>query len=115
MGILIVSPDMVLAMPDTLGAEELFKISAAIRSRVRPSLDSFVHIALYFAMIISDRRVVEYPNDILKNLLHGYIWMLPGVNYAWCDVLKYSCCDLTSWLVEDVGKVIFGQKRVRGI
>lgn len=115
MGMLIVSPDMVLAMPDTLRAEELIKISAVIRARVRPSLDSFVHIVVYFTLIISDRRVVEYPKDILKNLLHGYIWMLPGVNYAWCDVLKYTCCNLTSWFVEDVGKVIFRQKRVRGI
>lgn len=115
MGMLIVSPHVVLAMPDTLGAEELIEIITAIRARVRPSLDSFVHIVLYFTLIVSDCRVVEYPKDILNNLLDGYIWMLPGVYYAWCDVLKYTCCNLTSWFVEDIGKVILGQKRVCGI
>lgn len=115
MGMLIVSPNMVLAPSNTLGAEELVKVSAAIRARVCPLLDSFVHIAVYFASIISDRRVVKHSKDILKNLLHRYVWMLPGVNYAWCDVLKYTCRDLTSWFVENIRKVIFGKERVRGI
>lgn len=115
MGMLIVSPDMVLALPNTLGAEDLVKVSATIRARMRPSLYSLVHIAVYFASIISDRRVVKHSKDILENLLHGYIWMLPGVNYTWCDVLKYTCCDHTSWFVENIGKVIFGKERVCGI
>ena len=80
-----------------------------------PPLHNIVHVAVKFAMVVAERRVVKDTVDVVKDLVHWDFGMLPGINDPWSYVLKDCGCNLTGRLVENVGKVVFREERMCGI
>lgn len=66
-------------------------------------------------MVVAERRVVKDTVDVVQDLIHRDIGMLPGVDDTRSYVLKDRSCDLARRLIENVGKVIFREERMGGI
>lgn len=105
----------VLTRPDTLRAEDIIQVGTAIGTRVGPILNSLEHCSVGLVVHIPENRVMEDAQTIVENLVFGNIDVLPGVQYARCNVLDDCRSDLSGRFVENVGKVVLGQQRVSGI
>ena len=59
--------------------------------------------------------MVEDTVDIIKDLVYWDFGMLPGIDDPRSDVLKDCSCDLARRFVQNVGEVVFREKRMGGI
>lgn len=98
---------MVFALSYALGREQYVEVRSAIWSRTCPALDRTEHVSVQLAMMIPNCWVMEDSGNIIEDLLHRNVGVLPCIDYTWRDILENSGRDLTSRLVEDIGKVIF--------
>lgn len=103
---------LVLSSLHTLGTENIVQFGATIRPRLHPRFDCFVHGPMCFVAHIPQSGMMEYLEAIFRNLPIGDVGVFPSVQDARCDVFQNGRSDLTSWLIEDVGKVILGQQGV---
>lgn len=94
---------VILAITNALGSQ---KIKVAIRTTASPLLHDVEHIAMNFHIRITHCRMVEYLNDIVKNLVFRHLWMFPSIDNAGCGEFENFGCDLSCRLVEDVREVI---------
>lgn len=103
---------VVVAIFDTLGREDLVQVVAGA---ARPLLHDREHVSMELAVLVAKSWVVEHADDVVENLVHRDIGMLPCVDDARCDILKDGRSYLASWLIENVGEMVFGKQRVRRV
>lgn len=101
-----VSADVVLARAHAVRAEEVIE-SRLILLAGSPALDNVEHVAVEFAILVSERGVVENSGDIIQDFVDGDIGMFPREDDPWSYVLEDCGCDLSGRLVEDVGEMVF--------
>ena len=111
----VVVANVVLAMADTVGAEDVVQFGAAVWLREGPVLDDGEHLAVEFAVRVSISWVVEDAHNVVEDLVHWDVRMFPSVENAWGYVFEDCGSYFASRFVEDVGKVVFGKEGVRGI
>lgn len=80
-----------------------------------PFLDGLEHGPVCFVAHIPQRGMMEHTHAVVQDLFDGDVDVLPGVEDAGRDVFEDRGGDLTRGLVEDVGEVVLGKERVRGI
>lgn len=51
-------------------------------------------------------------NNVIQDLLHRYVRILPSKNNTRCHILQDRRCHLAGWFVEDVGEVVLREQRV---
>lgn len=68
--------DVVLALLDRLGPQELVEL-VALRVFVRPPLDCLEHVFLDLDALVAKGRMVECPEDVVHNLIYGNVGVLP--------------------------------------
>ena len=106
----IMSTALVATGFDGFGREEIVKVFPMIV--VCPSLYDLEHVVMYLALWVSGSWVVEDAHTVIQNLVDWNVWVVPSIDYAGCNVLQDGYGDLTSRLVQDVCKVVFGQHAV---
>lgn len=55
---------------------------------------------------------MEDSDNVIQDLLHWNIWMLPGKNDARRNISQDSRCHLTGGLIQYIREVVFRQQRV---
>lgn len=80
-----------------------------------PALYHIIHVPVKFAMVVPERRMMEDTIDIVKDLVHWHFGMLPGIDDPRSDILKNCRCDLACRFIQNIGKVVFREKRMGGI
>lgn len=70
---------------------------------------------MHLGIRIPESGVVEDLDDVVEDLLYGDRGVFPSVHDARDDVLHDCDGDFPCGLVEDVGKVVFGEHGVRGV
>lgn len=111
----VVRTNMVLALPHALRAQDVVQARAAVRPGVHPVLDGLEHGPVRLVVHVAQRGVVEDAQAVVQDLLDGDVNVLPGIEDAGHDVLEDRGGDLARGLVEDVGEVVLGEHRVRGV
>ena len=97
---------VVVACFDALRAEEILQTVLRITLVVEPVLHTLEHASVQLEVVVADSRVVEHPAYIVHDFVLGDVWMIPGVDDAWGDVLQDDRSKLAGRLVEDVTEVV---------
>ncbi len=113
MAVLLIRADMVFTFPHAFGAQDFINMSRPMR--LSPPLHDIVHVPMKLAMVIAERRVVKDTTDVVEHLVHRNVGMLPCINNPRSHVLKDCSSNLSRRLIQNVRKMIFGEKRVGGI
>jgi len=58
---------------------------------------------------------MENADDVVKDLVHWDVGVVPGVNDTWCDILQDSSSDLSSGFIENIAEVVLRQEGVSWI
>lgn len=70
---------MILTRFDALRPEYVVQVGSAVGLGTRPVLHNVEHGFVDLAARISSNRMVEDAHDVVEDLVHGDIWMFPGV------------------------------------
>lgn len=86
LGVLLLAEDVVLAIANRFGREEVFKLVSA-RMLIGPLPDSVEHVTLDLNIIVTEGGVVECTEDIIDDLINRDASVLPCVQDAACTML----------------------------
>ena len=106
-----VSADVVLARSHAVGAEEVIEPRLVLLAG-SPALDDVEHVAMEFAVLVSERGVVENSTDIIQDFMDRDIRMFPCEHDPWSYVLEDCGRELPCRLVENVGEMVFAEHAV---
>jgi hypothetical protein len=104
--------DMVVTSTHALGRKNVVQVVARAAG---PFLDDLKHVSMELVVMVTEGRVVEHSDYVVKYLLNWHINMVPCVDDARRNILQNSRCYLTGRLIEDVGEMVFGQERMSWI
>lgn len=110
MAVFLVCTDMVSPFPHAFRAQNIIDVDPL--PRMNPSLHHIIHVAVEFAMLVAERRMVEDTIDVIQHLIRRNIGMLPGIDDPRGDILKDCCRNLARRLIENVGKMVFRKERM---
>lgn len=104
-----VKPDVILTVTDVIRCKEVY-LGAAVP--IRPVLHYVEHVAMQFAVLIAQGRVVEDTADVIEDFMKGDVGVLPREDDARGYVLEDRGGNLATGFVKDVGKVVFAEHAV---